>query len=264
LRTGHFDKAAALACKALEINPKARGGVHRTLGRALIDLGRPEEAIVALEKCLEASGAAGYYHMARAHQQLRQYEDARKNYTAALRINPHYAEACYGLSVASARLGQAEDAAGHRRKFQELRAANLKRRKDAGMLRRPQQAARDCAATAHTNAGAVYYDNKRVETAQRHWLRAADIDPGNIECRRNLVSLHRKAGSHDKALATMEQLIGIEPKNATFRWQLSVLLAEVNRFDDALSAIEEAKRLNPNNVTYLQTYHQLLLKKHIQ
>jgi tetratricopeptide (TPR) repeat protein len=261
LRSGNFDKAVAMTRRGLKVDPAARG-LNGQLGRALVRLGKPKEAIPALLRDVQISPRASMSHLALGHayQQLREFGKAKESFLTAMRIYPAYTEACYGLAVVCARLGQKDEAAKYRRKLKQMKA------QDWAKLPTVEQTARTIRSVAllrrrvtwiHTQIGIVYKDGGRAAEAEKHWLRAAELDPKATACRNELGALYRRTRRMDKALEMSRQLLAIKPDNTRYHYGHAVLLAQMNRLDAALAAVERAVRLDPNNAAALKLYRQI-------
>ncbi len=258
---GQFERAAAIAHKALKIDP-VMPGIHSQLGRALRGLAKPTESLAALEKAVKISpqSAVNHYLLGQAYQQLQQYEQAKQSYMTALQIKPNYTEACYGIVSASARLGQKDEAAKYRNKFKEMKARDwqmLSDKRDYVLHHRFLVKSRRRASKTHTNAGILYYEHDRLQTAEKHWLRAAELDPANMGCREELMTLYQQNGRNEEALRMCEQLRQFAPENSQYHMCAGTLLTRMNRIEDALLAVKQAIELEPNNATFRRIYDQI-------
>ncbi|UCC99735.1 MAG: tetratricopeptide repeat protein, partial [Phycisphaerales bacterium] len=258
---GEFERAVAIARKALKINPEMPG-VHSQLGRALRGLAKPTESLVALKEAVEISpeSAENHHLLGQAYHDLQQYEQAKQSYMNALKINPSYTEACYGIVSACARLGQKEEATKYRKKFEEIKTHDwqtLPDKRDYVLHHKFLITSRRRASRTYTNAGIVYYERGRRQMAERHWLRAAELDPANTGCREELATLYQQDGRNEQALQMCEQLIRIAPQNSQYHMCAGTLLTRMNRVEDALLAVKQAIELEPNNATFQQIYDQI-------
>jgi tetratricopeptide (TPR) repeat protein len=182
----------------------------------------------------------------------------------ALEINPNYTEACYGLISTSARLGQKDEAARYREKFKEMKAHDwqtLPDERDFVLHQRFAVKSRRRASKTHTNAGILYYEHGRRQTAEKHWLRAAELDPANTGCREELMSLYQQNGRNAEALKICEQLIQLAPANPQYHMCAGTLLTRLNRIDEALLAVKRAIEIEPDNATFRQIYDQIQKRK---
>ena len=256
-----FERAVAIAHKALKIDP-VMPGIHSQLGRALRGLAKSRESLAALEKAVKISpeSAVNHYLLGQAYQQLQQYEQAKQSYMTALQINPNYTEACYGIVSASERLGQKDEAAKYRKKFEEMKARDfqtLPDKRDYVLHHRFLVKFRRRASKTHTNAGILYYERGQRQTAEKHWLRAAELDPANTGCREELMTLYQQNGRNEEALRMCEQLRQLAPENAQYHMCAGTLLTRMNRIEDALLAVKQAIDHEPNNVTFQRIYDQI-------
>lgn len=264
LSQGNYEEAAADARKAVEINPRLPGA-RAILAEAMLGLNRPKEAIAALEEEIRGPSApdqddwlGGDYCLAgRAYQQLAEHEKARENYQKAIRIQPDCTEAYYGLASVCARLGQADEAREHMKKFKALKAEKL----TAHLHRRSQQTdidwVRRVVASTHTGAGAVYRGHRKLREAEEHWRKAAILDPSDVACRRELALLYQRTGRNKEALEICEQLRKIDPKDASYQFNTGVLHARMNQIGSALVAVRRAMELDPDNAKYRRVYEQI-------
>jgi tetratricopeptide (TPR) repeat protein len=229
-------------------------------------LAKPREALAALEKAVKISpnSAENHHLLGQAYQHLKQYEQARQSYMTALRINPNYTEACYGIVSACARLGRKEEAAKYRKKFEEMKVREWQTfpdGRDYVLHQRLLVQSRHRASKTHTNAGIVYYERGRRQTAEKHWLRAAELDPANTGCREELATLYQQNGRNEEALQICEQLIRIAPGNPQYHMCAGTLLTRMNRIEEALLAVRRAIKLEPDNATFRQIYDQIQKRK---
>jgi tetratricopeptide (TPR) repeat protein len=262
---GESERAVAIARQALIVNP-VMPGIHRELGRALKGLAQPTESLAALEKAVEISpqSALNHHLLGQAYQQLQRYEQAKQSFMTALQINPNYTEACYGIVSASARLGQKDEAARYRKKFKEMKARDwqaLPDKRDYVLHHRLLVKSRHRASKTHTNAGMLYYDHGQRPTAEKHWRRAAELDPTNTGCREELMTLYQQNGRNEEALRVCEQLIQLAPGNPQYHMCAGTLLTRMNRIEDGLLAVRQAIELEPNNATYRRIYDQIQQKR---
>jgi tetratricopeptide (TPR) repeat protein len=242
-------------------------GIHGQLGRALRGLAKPAESLAALEKAVRISpeSAANHHLLGQAYQQLQQHEKAKQSYLKALEINPNYTEACYGIISAYARLGQKDEAAKYRAKFKEMKARDwqtLPDERDYVLHQRFLVKSRRRASKAHTNAGILYDEHGRRQTAAKHWLRAAELDPVNAGCREELMTLYQQDGRNKEALGLCEQLIKLAPANPQYHMCAGTLLIRLNRIDEALLAFRRAIEIEPDNATFRRIYDQIQKRKY--
>jgi tetratricopeptide (TPR) repeat protein len=225
-------------------------------------LGRPGEAAAALEREVQLSPrtSTSYFELGQAYRQLKEYRKAKESYQAAVKIQPAYTNAHYGLALACEKLGQPDESARYMAQFQRLKAANRQTEKDSRSAYDDLAAARRAVAQTHTDAAQVYYGHGHLQQARQHWEKAARLDPHDTACRMQLVRLHTQAGRDQDALRICEELRQIEPKNATTYLNIAVLSARLGRLDAALSAIDRAIELDPDHPEF-QRARQLIQER---
>jgi Flp pilus assembly protein TadD len=130
-------------------------------------------------------------------------------------------------------------------------------RRDYVLHQRLLVKSRHRASKAHTNAGILYYEGNQQQTAEKHWLRAVELDPANTGCREELATLYQQNGRNEEALQMCEQLIQIAPGNPQYHMCAGTLLVRMNRIEDALLAVKKAIELEPTNASFRQIYDQI-------
>jgi len=259
LRKGQNEEARRLA---IEADPDAPE-IHGQLGRALLGLGRAEDAIAALKREIEISpdDAVGHCLTGQAYQQLQQYEQARQSFFKAIEADPNYTEAYWGIVQTCRRLDRKDETAEYLKKFQELKKqdwANLRDPRDALDDEQFMAGLRRNVAVTHTDAAYFYLDSGRQSYAERLWLRAAELDTQAVACRVELLEMYDRLERIDDALQVCEQLRGIAPKNHQFLAKTAVLCDRDRRTEDALRWIRKALEMDPGNAMYRGIEQQLL------
>lgn len=178
LRRGENEQAVELLRNAVQLDPgSAVAGLH--LGEALNGLGRMEEAIPVLEQFLKTSphSAEAHFQLGQACLYLKDYARARDCHQAALREDPSYLPACYGLATAYGRLGETDKAQKYQERYAgmiaESRSLEQRRVRQNGDESELQQSL----ARAYLTAGQIYMDHGNTQEARRLWGRAAAINP---------------------------------------------------------------------------------------
>ncbi|MBE3069677.1 MAG: tetratricopeptide repeat protein, partial [Planctomycetes bacterium] len=259
-RKSDYPKAAELWAKAKEINPDLRG-MYGRYGEALLEMGKPEEAIAAAEKelTLAPGSVDAYALLGKAYLYLRDYDKAAANFEKSRQANPDNSQSYHGLMAIAARQGHADKAKEYSALFQKTRAvedaaAADRRRRASSQTWGGQVLARTC-----TDAGRLYTTARNAEKAEALWRRATDADPLNQDCRRLLVDLYRQSRRPREALSCCEQLVLLAPKNATYHLNAGALLGELQMFDAAEQAIRKAMELAPERPTAYRSLVRLLL-----
>ena len=247
LRKEEYEQAAAWWQKAIEVAP-SMPGIHDGLGRALLSLGRPEEAARALEKEIRISPQSGQSHflLGQAYRQLRQYEQAKKSLLTAVGLLHDDWNAYYGLATVCARLGQREEAGRYRQQFKKLKAEELKAAIDHNNAFDDLRSMQKKVAGFHVSAGRVYQNRDFLWQAEKHWKRAAELDPKSTACRLELASLYGTHNRLQEAVQVYEELCKIEPDPAHY-FNLGITNARGNQLDAAERAFQKVVELAPQS-----------------
>jgi len=262
LTKGEFDQALTLWWKAQQIDPKLPG-VHRSLARTLLNLRRPQEAVAELEKEIEISPGSGlsHYLLGQAYLQLEKYERARQNYAKAIEIQPDLWNAYYGLAIVYARLGQADKSQEYREKFKKLKAEELQVTLDRSVAYDDLLVVRRDVVAVYMEVGRLYQQGENPSMAERHWLRAAALDPKNVRCREYLAGFYQANGREVEAVEICRQLREIDPKNPAYCVRLGVAHTRLERFEEAEKAFVEAQQLAPQRSLGYRALAQLYLHR---
>lgn len=254
---GNFKDVFTLYADTLEKNP-ACWMAHNNLAIALVDAGRPAEAIAHYEQAIalrpnyaEAENNLGYAltqlgrpadalrHLERAVQLKPRYADAHNNvgaalmglgrtadglaaFATALRLNPNYAVAHFNLGLATASSGKPAEAIPH---FQ--RALQLDPRY----------------ADAELNWGIALTVTNRVLDALPHFERALQLAPdrpnSHVMFGRALVA----AGRLDEATTRFRAALELQPNHAQAHYELALVLRQTGRISEAETHLQQARQL---------------------
>jgi tetratricopeptide (TPR) repeat protein len=199
---GDFEQAAEQLNEVFAANPKLDQKQVFFLADALMNLGRSPDAAAVLERSAEQNPlpAFGLFLLAHAYLESGEYEQARQQFAAVLAANPQSANAHFGLATVCTRLGQAEAARQHREQYAKLRKGELA---ESARLR-PEMRKADWAdpipvvRESYLNAGKVCLAAGRLDEAERHWLRAAELDPQSTRPRQLLDLLNAGRGKDER------------------------------------------------------------------
>jgi len=260
MKKSQYEEAAQLWRKAQETDPTLPG-VHGCYAAALLELGKPAEAIAALEQELKlaADNTEGLLLLGQACLQQKLYDRALASYQRVYELQPDASPACYGLAQAYARLGRADKASEFTAKFSALRAEE-EQRSSARRKAEPDRVwASKVLAKVHGDAAKVYLGNRMPLRAEEHLLRADALDPKNAAYLQDLVEAYISAGRMQEAARVCEQLRAMEPKNPTYQLNTGVLHARLGQFGAAEEAIRKAIQLAPARPTAHRSLVRLLL-----
>lgn len=261
LEKEEYEKALLLWRRAEELAPDL-AEVHFGIGRALMHMGKPEEAIVAFREALRLSPQSGMCHflLGQAYLQTDDYEKAKQHCQEAAEIQPDLWNTYYVLATVCARLGQMDEAKQCRGKFKQLKAAEMNDSIDRLLAYDDLAVARGMLVGTHLEAAAVYQRHGAGTAAERHWLRAAELDPHDRRSRESLSAFYQASSRDREALEVYRQLRSIDPKNPWYCVNLGIAHARLQEFDAAEQAFLEAEQLAPQQAAAYRARAQLYLR----
>lgn len=261
LRKGDFATAVSHWQKALELDPRMPG-VHNSLARALMGLQKVEEAVEALQKDIHISprSSMGHFLLGEAYFQLEKYDRAKEAYENAIALDPACTNAYYNLARSLMKLNESSRAKECMKKFQELKAEDMKVLKDRNTAFDDMVAVRGLLAKTHADAGQIYRNCGKPRVAESHWKRAAALEPKSISPREHLASLYQSTGKLDDAIRMHEELADLDPQNAVRHLVLASSYSRVNRYSEAETALRRAMELDPQRSWAYRDLAQLYLR----
>jgi len=238
-----FKSAVARLREALRLNP-ARQETRYRLAHALFLQGEMEASLQVLDEG-RVETPLGYRLRGQVCQQLGKLEAAKQAYEVAVRLQPDFAEAYYGLATTCARLGDAVKAGEYRQKFDALKSAGQAMGRQARTDFDPLAVTRRSLARTHTEVGRAYAAKGQREKAERLFLRAAVVDPSNTACRFQLVMLYQQAQRNEEALRFCQEMARAEPHNAFHFLGLGNLQLRLKHPAEAEAAFKQVIELAP-------------------
>ena len=255
LLQGRYDKALILFRRAIEIDP-GTPGIHFRIAKAQVFLGKLKDAVSELQKDIELFPEAGqsYSLLGETYLQLKEYQKAKENFEAAIRIKPDYTKAYYGLATACARLGLKDESKEAQQKFKQFEAEDQKAGRHWRQVLEPLMVTRRSVAHTHTDIGLVYLERGYPDKATQLWQKAAILDPNNIDCRFHLSALYLQNNKPLDALRLYEQITQIDPENAVSYFFIGNINAQLNRFEESEKAYKKVIKVAPKRS---EGYHAL-------
>lgn len=165
------------------------------------------------------------------------HEAAVQQFSAAVRIQPKYAEAHNKLGVALIETGQHDEAVYH---YQEA----LRYRPDLGI--------------ANTNLGNALAAEGRIEEAFSYYDKAIQLDQDNPLALNSLGSALDDLGRVDEAMALYRKALTLNPRLSAAYNNLAAAYVRRGQFDEAVSEMENALRIESDNATYHYNYGILI------
>lgn len=153
---------------------------HNSLGRALADEGRLEEADREFREALRIKPrhTESHFNLGLVAYQRGRDAEAIEHYTAALEIDPSYARAHNNLAAALVRQGRHEEAIHHFRETVRLDPYHTR---------------------AHFNLALLLEGRERFEEARSHYAAVLRLRPGDAEARARLQRVEALSASRRRA-----------------------------------------------------------------
>jgi tetratricopeptide (TPR) repeat protein len=261
-RKGDPQEAVRLLRRAMALDPRSFDNQF-DLAEALMNLGQAGEAIPVLQSHVQTypGSARGYVLLGAAHLRQNAFQEARQAYETAIKLDPDDDFPYSGLALVCARLGDREPSRRYREKSEQVRGRN--RQVQLGRRQGYDDYETMCEAMArvYSNAGRLYYVERKAGEAERIWLRAAAVAPKNAASRAALAELYLKGNRKlADAVALARKAADLEPSGAHYGL-LAMACRQSGDTAGALAALDLALRIDPGNLTYREAYRLLKEKK---
>jgi protein O-mannosyl-transferase len=223
---GRFDEARHHLEQALAAKPDSMELLNN-LASVFLDQGKPDEAMAYLRKALEiAPGSAlAYYNLGNAYDQLNQPERAEANYRRALELDPAHAETHGNLGCLLYAAGKKHEAID-----EFTRAISLK----------PDYA------EALNNLAVLFLELKRAPEAESLLREAIRSKPAYADAHFNLGNALLSQGWQEEAATAYRRALALAPQNPLAHCRLGTALWQGGAAQPALDELEAALRLQPN------------------
>lgn len=248
-----YEKAAELLHKAIGLDPRLEGASN-LLVEVLLDQGKAQEALPVARRQCEAfpDSCEGWFWLGQSYLQLKDYEAARQAHEKAITLDPRFTLSYHSLATICARLKDRSKADQYRRKFAELKEADLGKERDQNKFYQDLDTGRATAANTHLCAGNIYWSVVMPEKAEAHWVRAAAIDPRDVASREALAACYEKQGRLADAARVREELLALEPQNVGCLTALVKIYLEGEwNLPEAAEHARKAVALEPTAANYV-------------
>ena len=261
IATMKYEKALAVYREGVGREPRL-APLQFGEGRALMLLGRPAEAVQALELAVQRPRPRSEYYalLCEAYVKVKNYEKAREAGERAIAIQPVDPRAYWVLAAACAGLGQDQEAEQYRKKFGERDTRERE-------VDRPRRRALPNAEIAATNAAwtldsyaAVYQRRQCPDKAEELLVRAGAIDPKNVEPRARLAALYVGRKRLAEALALSDEIARLDPRSSSGPLIAGNVYDALGRADQAEADYRKAIDLAPEQADAYRDLARLYLK----
>ena len=202
-RQGRLHEALKAFDKAAAIQPE--NGVHwKDLGGVLIDLDRPDEALLSLRRALDLHPR--YVEAANLSGQIlyrqNRFQEALEAFNLSLDASSNQADALHMRALVLQDLGRLEEAAADGLRSQTLDPAN---------------------ADTHNNLGYVLHKLSRYDESLACYERALSLRPDHIPALKNKADLLADFLRFDEAMACHRTAEAIAPNDPIIKWNMALI-----------------------------------------
>ena len=231
-RSGDLVRSAELFERTLELRPGYLPALLR-LGQVYLQLGRAERIEPLLEQVGGATGEESAVRVLRGRAALaqRDYEAARRHFTAVLAAEPEAGWVHYQLALAYRGLGRLDEARQHL----ELQTPGSLPLDDPLINELP---ALTTGAGLYRRRAMAAYEAGQVEQALVELRRALESDPARTDVRSSLALILAESDDLAGAAEQYRQVLGLEPDNLLARQGLGRVLARSGSHAEAVEQYE--------------------------
>jgi predicted O-linked N-acetylglucosamine transferase (SPINDLY family) len=225
-RVGELAKAKEIYEQVLVKSPRHFDALH-LLGVIAARSGKPSLAVELIGKAIKINPgvAAPYSNLGAALKELKQFDDAVKNYNRAIDLDPQMAEAYSNKGNVLRELGR----------FDESLACY-----DHAIRLKPNYA------DAYTNRGTLLKELRRFEEAISSYDLAIQLRPELAQAYCNKGTVLTELKQFNEALVNYEHAIRLQPGYAEAHVNRGNLLRPLMRFAEALASYQRAIELRPD------------------
>ncbi|MGO9476956.1 MAG: tetratricopeptide repeat protein, partial [Limisphaerales bacterium] len=215
---------------------------HNSLGNALFQKGRVDEAMVQYQKALQIKpdSAEACYNLGITLAKKGDVDEAIAYYQRALQIKPDDAGVHNNLGNALLQKGQVDEAITHYQRALQIKPD------DAGV---------------RNNLGSVLLQKGQVDEAMAHFQKALEIKPDYAEVHNNLGNALLQKGQVDEAITHYQRALQIKPDFAEVHFNLGAVLFKKGRVDEAIAHFQKALQINPDYAEVHNNLGNALLQK---
>lgn len=203
---------------------KLAAPVRRILGDST-----PESVQLSAGETFTASSieAAHSYAVAQEKQYAGNFEEALRNYTQAIQLDPGFGRAYAGLAVIHRNLGHPQDA----EKYFQMAMERIDRMTEREKLR---------------TRGSYYVTNGQFAKAVEEFAALVERYPADTAGHANLAVSYGALRNFSKALQEGRAAVELNPKNVAQRNNLALFGLAAGDLETAMREAREALKLNPN------------------
>ena len=223
---GHVENAIPAMRLAIQRDPRNESYRFR-YGMLLTDTRAPEAAVIRLNEAIKEFPQSPklLFALGIAHFKNKKHEQAAIAFRKAVQLDPKFASALAYLGLTYEETGNSAEA--------------------IALYNRALAADEKLAAAHYLVANALLRDpNGNLTVAEKHLLRAIEIDPTFSPGRLALARVYMRTERFDQAAPQLEAVVAAEPNLTEALYQLSRVYVRLKRKEDADKTLAAFKRLS--------------------
>lgn len=215
--SGQYQKSFELLSLYTQQHPQS-GNAWKIFGMTHFMLGRPEEAIIALQKAVQLSplDADAYYYLGRLYFSKDNAAEALPIFQKSIELNPQSVRAWNHLGQTYEALGRLEEAESAYQKAISVGKNQPKRSE-----------------WPYYNLAQLYVNTSKMDQAIPLFREALKYNPRFADAKVKLAVALSKREPSVEALTLMQEAVQLEPQNAEAHYRLGLLLAKMGKQEEA-------------------------------
>jgi tetratricopeptide (TPR) repeat protein len=280
------EKAEKYWTKCLNMEPK-HFGPYLGMAELLTSKGRFEDAIIVLKKVFALGGSAPevYLKLGEAYENQGIIADALETFALGSEAFPKDADLLSGLGRLQSQSNLLPEAEGNLKRAIAIRGETQQllsslvvvlmrqeKREEANALRKNLQqlvsktssnptssdsafqqaydaALRQSAYRIFESCGSAFYQNRRLDLAEKYFLRAVQQDPKIVSGWVGLSEALLKQQKYADVNQVMKRIVELEPNDAVYLINLASVALKLNDFAGSEAALKKALALDTQNAT---------------
>jgi len=233
---------------------------HNGFGFALLEQGKPEDALVHYRKAIqiEPDYSDGHCNLGYLLMKQGKIQDAVKHFRRALELRKSNKKARDNLGVALVKQGKISEAIAHFQEAIRIRPDDITAHYNlAKVLKKEGKITEAIAhlnkalsfkpdyADAHYNLGNILLEQKKTEEATAHFQKALLSKPNDSDTHYQLAVIFMRQGKTKNAITHFRKALLIKPLDANMHNDLGVMLFRDGNTDEAIIHFQKALQIKP-------------------
>lgn len=202
-------------------------------------LAAAKDLLLDLDNAGQGTAESQYLLGTILHRENR-FAEAVDRFKRSLQLDPHFTDAAISLSIIYNDTGHYQE--GKMVFEQAEKAAHRKPGTPSPSIVLSKEIS-----AKHMELGNLYRSLQRFDEAANEYLKAARVDPENVDSRILLAKTHGQRGQVKLAQQELENLVREKPENISARVHLALLYYAIGNVVDAQIELQEAQLKDPGN-----------------